>query len=114
MNRRPKKDNGTVFSDAQIEVLRHQHGRKVPDVTETLSERGKIYGDYSKQAETAQAIKLAIHCTPNWGSMSGAQRESMDLMATKLSRILHGDANYKDSWLDLEGYAHLVILTLAP
>jgi hypothetical protein len=37
------------------------------------------------------------------------QRESLEMIAHKISRIVNGDANYMDSWVDIAGYAQLVI-----
>jgi len=31
-----------------------------------------------------------------------------DMIANKLGRILNGDPNYADSWMDIAGYAKLV------
>jgi hypothetical protein len=31
------------------------------------------------------------------------------MIAHKISRIVNGDANYMDSWIDIVGYAQLVI-----
>lgn len=76
-------------------------------VQSTLKERESQYGDYTVQAEWAQDAKLSCRQTPNWCALSGAQRESIDMIVTKLSRILHGDYNHQDSWLDLAGYSHL-------
>jgi hypothetical protein len=32
----------------------------------------------------------------------------MDMIFSKLARIINGDANHIDSWLDIAGYAKLV------
>jgi hypothetical protein len=34
-------------------------------------------------------------------------REALDMIALKLSRILSGQANFKDHWDDIAGYAKL-------
>jgi hypothetical protein len=31
------------------------------------------------------------------------------MIANKLARIVNGDANYRDSWVDIIGYAQLVL-----
>jgi hypothetical protein len=36
------------------------------------------------------------------------QREALAMIANKLGRILNGDPNYADSWMDIAGYAKLV------
>ena len=79
---------------------------KQGDVMKTLAEREKMHGDYLKVATVAQSIKDAL----DWqqGKLSPAQRESLDLIATKMARIACGDPDNIDHWLDIEGYARLV------
>jgi hypothetical protein len=44
--------------------------------------------------------------------MDSDMRESLDLIANKLSRIINGDPYYDDSWRDISGYATLVLQRL--
>ena len=76
------------------------------DVKDTLDQREKQHGDYLKVATVAQSIKDAL----DWqqGKLSPAQRESLDMIVTKMARIVCGDPNIIDHWLDIEGYARLV------
>ena len=78
------------------------------DVKDTLQQRHKTYGEYAVQARIAQQLKGVIHDTPNWHMMTYAQRESLDMIAAKISRILNGDPDHIDSWHDIGGYARLV------
>lgn len=73
----------------------------------TLRERHETYGDFATQATIAQKLKEVMHETQNWSSMTFAQRESLDMIATKISRILNGDSDHIDSWHDTVGYAKL-------
>jgi hypothetical protein len=41
--------------------------------------------------------------------MTLVQRESLDMIATKIARIVCGDPDELDSWVDIGGYAELVI-----
>ena len=79
---------------------------KQGDVKDTLAERETMHGDYLKVATVAQSIKDAL----DWqqGKLSTAQRESLDMIATKMARIACGDPDNIDHWLDIEGYARLV------
>ena len=36
------------------------------------------------------------------------QREALEMIAHKIARIVNGDPNYADSWVDIAGYATLV------
>tara|TARA_R110001583_G_scaffold139087_1_gene291135 strand:+ start:1325 stop:1597 length:273 start_codon:yes stop_codon:yes gene_type:complete len=80
------------------------------DVKDTLAEREKIHGDYRQVAAVAQSIKDALDCHRALfqDKFSPAQRESLDQIATKMARIVCGDPNIIDHWLDIEGYARLV------
>jgi hypothetical protein len=80
------------------------------DVAATLKEREGRYGDYhSGTAVVSQALKDVMRRSPNWhsGLLTCAQRESLDMIANKISRILSGDPDYADSWHDIAGYAKL-------
>lgn len=73
-----------------------------------IAERGKTHGDFGANADTAQAIKSAIRSAPNWNALSGRQQEALDLIATKIGRIMSGNPNERDHWRDVSGYAELV------
>lgn len=70
----------------------------------TLQARGQKYGDYGAMATVAQKIKESMGPRAH---LSAVQRESLDLIATKIARIVCGDPNLPDNWLDIEGYAKL-------
>jgi hypothetical protein len=46
---------------------------------------------------------------PSWHMMNASQREACEMIAHKLGRIVNGDPNYADSWVDIAGYAQLVV-----
>ncbi len=73
----------------------------------TMQARGSRYGDYDHMAAVAQYLKDTLHSGASWGRISLAQRESLEMIATKMARIVCGDPNLPDSWLDIEGYARL-------
>jgi hypothetical protein len=37
------------------------------------------------------------------------QKEALEMVAHKLGRIVNGDPNYLDSWVDIIGYTQLVL-----
>lgn len=78
------------------------------DVRQVLSERGKNYGSFKGQAKISQALKDVMRNTPNWESLSTDKKEALEMNAHKVARILNGDPEYKDSWVDVGGYATLV------
>ena len=74
-----------------------------------LKERGSRYGSYKDNAELAQGLKELMHFwTKGKCTVSDAQMEALDLIATKISRIVTGDPSYVDNWDDIAGYATLV------
>lgn len=84
------------------------HCAKDRALNETLHDRGQEYGDYTHMAYVAQMIKSTMREGESWPKMTDVQRESLDLIATKLARIVCGNPHNPDSWLDVEGYAKLV------
>lgn len=82
--------------------------RKQKTIQATLAERGKNYGSFNEHARITQAIKDAIRDSPNWMDLSPEMKESLEMVAHKLGRILNGDPAYKDSWTDIIGYVTLI------
>lgn len=74
-----------------------------------LQSREKTHGSFEKNAEISQELKdiFAKHLVRQGIRLCPAQRESLDMIALKLSRILSGQANFEDHWLDIAGYAKL-------
>jgi hypothetical protein len=75
------------------------------DITTTLTKRGKRYGSFADNAKCAQEIKTVIQLSPNWNRLTAYHREALDMISSKLSRILTGDPDYEDNWRDIAGYA---------
>lgn len=80
----------------------------MPDLDATLNERGSRYGDFSSHAELTQALKDFMKGAPKWHALAADQKECLEMIAHKIGRILNGDPNYADSWIDIAGYAQLV------
>ena len=78
------------------------------EINEILKDRGNRYGEFKEHARITQSIKTAMIDSPNWNSLSPDKRESLDMIAHKIGRILNGDPNYIDSWHDITGYSQLI------
>jgi hypothetical protein len=78
----------------------------------TLAERGSRYGAFAGHARITQAIKAAMVDTARWEELKDDQKESLEMVAHKIGRILNGDPNYVDSWTDIIGYTRLVEVRL--
>jgi len=72
-----------------------------------LVEREKTHGDFTETAAFSQNIKSIFRIAPAYEKLPPEQRESLDLIATKLARILVGNNKEPDHWKDLAGYAKL-------
>ena len=74
-----------------------------------LSERGSRYGTLMSNATISQGLKEIIHSSSNWEAMPPDMREALDMIVHKISRIVEGDFNYDDSWIDISGYSTLIV-----
>ena len=83
------------------------------EINAILKERGKRYGAFEEHARIAQAIKTAMRDSPNWQGLSDDKRECLEMLAHKIGRILNGDPEYKDNFVDIAGYAQLVANVLS-
>lgn len=73
-----------------------------------LVERNKTHGSFKQNAEISQQFKYIIHRHTNQiNAYSPEHIEALDMIALKLSRILSGQAQFKDHWDDIAGYAKL-------
>lgn len=74
-----------------------------------LQQRGSRYGEFINNANVSQDLKHIMEQSTNWNSMDNDMREALHMIAHKISRILEGDCSYDDSWVDIAGYATLVV-----
>lgn len=80
------------------------------DIDKTLAERGTRYGTFAGHAEVSQAIKrvMANELAKRNKLIADDQWEALEMIAHKIARIINGDADYSDSWIDIAGYSKLV------
>jgi len=78
-------------------------------ISKVLNERGARYGDFTHHAEVCQSIKntLLFHRYSKYGQLSADKKQALDVIADKIARILTGDPEYDDNWIDIQGYAKL-------
>ena len=82
------------------------------DIEAITAERGEQYGDFTEQGRIAQNLKMDMHELPGWEKLEPHQREALDMIQHKISRILNGNPNNVDSWADIAGYAHIVAIRI--
>lgn len=90
----------------------------MPKVSEILVERGSRYGKFSSHAEITVALK-DVFFKAIWRRVDTEEefdalfppymQEAMDMILHKIGRIANGDPFYDDSWIDIAGYAQLVV-----
>jgi hypothetical protein len=73
-----------------------------------LVERGKTHGDFADHAAVTQSIKSLLAGWHTYRNLSDIQKESLEMIAHKIGRILAGNPNHHDHWFDISGYAMLV------
>lgn len=81
------------------------------DIDATLDERGRRYGAFKDHAKITQELKRALFRHMDQVSRvepDADQLEALEMICHKMGRIVNGDPDYVDSWVDIAGYAKLV------
>ena len=80
------------------------------DVEETLDARAQDYGTFKESAALMQGIKrlLADHARRHDKLFADDQWEAIEMIVHKMARIVNGNPDKVDSWIDIAGYATLV------
>jgi hypothetical protein len=83
---------------------------KADTVDAILDSRAKDYGAFADNARLAQALKrtMADHADEMGSLFSDEQWEALEMIASKMSRIVNGNPDKIDNWDDIAGYAKLV------
>lgn len=79
-----------------------------PSVQDTLAAREEEYGQFSGNSFVAQTVKMAFHNARGWMDAPNDVKEALDMIASKISRILSATKEKADSWHDIAGYATLI------
>ena len=84
-----------------------------PDETNVdaiLDSRAKDYGKFIEGAEIMQMLKRLVHnyIEDRGTPLAFDQREAIDMIIHKLGRIINGNPDKVDHWVDIAGYATLV------
>jgi hypothetical protein len=81
-----------------------------PNVDKTLDARAEKYGKFKDGAALMQAIKreLAAHASRHNKTFADDQWEALEMIVHKIGRIVNGDPDVTDHWVDIAGYATLI------
>lgn len=103
-----KKSMTPKVKEPQVEAP--QEKTKETGVDALLTERGSRYGNFLDTARITQRLKSVAHqfAQQHDKTFDVDQAEALDMIFNKIGRILNGDPNYADSWIDIAGYAKLV------
>lgn len=82
----------------------------MPQVDATLDARAVDYGKFIEGAEVMQMLKRVVQNALNNRDkvLAHDQAESLDMIIHKIGRIINGNPDVVDHWLDIAGYAQLV------
>ena len=87
-------------------------------IAQVLKQRGDKYGSFHTHANLTQTLEKIIlqHYAQTHANEEGKYRpmpefmlEAIHMICHKLARIANGDPMYDDSWVDISGYATLVV-----
>ena len=86
------------------------HMPDIDQVDETLDARAVDYGKFIEGAEIMQMLKRVVrNALDNREKvLAHDQAEAMDMIIHKMGRIVNGNPDVVDHWLDIAGYAQLV------
>lgn len=77
------------------------------DINDTLAQRQHTHGEFADNADIMQTLKDAVRARPGWGRLDATKREALDMILHKVGRIVTGNPEEPDHWLDVQGYAKL-------
>ena len=78
-------------------------------IEKVLNERAARYGTFSDHADISQSLQEVLWDSPNWYKMPLDSRQALVVICDKMARMLNGDPEYEDNWIDLIGYSTLVL-----
>lgn len=105
----PSIKEGAILRAQELQ-RRNKESDLMEAIKDVLKVRGEKYGKFSGHASTTQKLKLIIadELDQRKKHIAPFQREALDMIMHKIGRIINGDPNYIDSWVDIAGYAQLV------
>lgn len=77
-----------------------------------LEQRKETHGDFHSNSFISQTLKGVVRPWIADRELTSAQREAIDMILHKISRICAGNPDHADHWRDIAGYANLVVKNL--
>jgi hypothetical protein len=99
----------TMFPEAGEYVV-VEGAKSAQEVDAILNQRASTYGSFVDVAKVAQQLKhvAASHAVAVGVELSHDKIEALEMIFSKIARIINGNSDHVDSWVDIAGYAQLV------
>jgi hypothetical protein len=80
------------------------------NVDQVLDSRAKDYGKFKEGAALMQGMKrlMSDHARVHDKTFADDQWEALEMIVHKMARIINGNPDKVDNWVDIAGYATLV------
>ena len=78
-------------------------------IEKVLEERASRYGTFADHSQISQRLQDVLWSSPNWSKIPLDTRQAFVVMCDKMARALNGDPEYDDNFVDIIGYATLVL-----
>lgn len=98
-----------LTAEMQDEIDRTIEDAIHPGLEVLVNDRNITHGDFRTNARLSQEIKAVLRSYEGWDHLDDVEKEVMDMIALKFSRVLSGRSLEKQHWEDVEGYAHLAL-----
>jgi hypothetical protein len=95
-----------TWADVSIDINTEVCMEQTTD--EILQARHQDYGTYYDLSVSIQRIKMAIRDCAGWQTLDDDMKETFEMIAIKMARLMNGDKYKQDSWDDILGYTKLV------
>ena len=83
------------------------------DIKKILARRQATHGNFRTHSAVSQNLKWCLMHHSGWPKLEQLQREALEMICHKIARIMAGDPKHIDHWLDIAGYATLVVEALS-
>lgn len=107
------KDSTRLPDKAVEQVMADKTDKSEHPVQNLLSVRGKTHGKFKDTAVLQSFVERHFYQVLNKQQVRSVDNEyvitGINMIHHKLCRIKHGDKNFRDHYLDLEGYAELSV-----
>jgi len=99
------KPDGWVAPEKKLQQIIEK--QKLPN--DVLYIRNNTHGNFEESAVFVQSMALLVREAKNWDNMPFTQKEAIEMILHKMGRIMFGDFNFSDHWVDIAGYSTIIV-----